>query len=94
MVASNDNVTIIGEETQGGYYGHNGHSPISYILPKSKISTTFSIVNLEQDVIEIENQKKHRGIIPDYEVTQTYSDYLNHIDTQMNFLLDLIDKEK
>ncbi|CAM3615729.1 S41 family peptidase [Flavobacterium gelidilacus] len=94
LVASNDNVTIIGEETQGGYYGHNGHSPISYILPKSKISTTFSIVNIEQDVIEKENQLKHRGIMPDYEITQTYSDYLNHIDTQMNSLLDLIDKEK
>ena len=94
LVASNDNLTIIGEETQGGYYGHNGHSPISYILPKSKITTTFSIVNIEQDVIIKEKQLKHRGIMPDYEITQTHSDYLNHIDTQMNFVFDLIDKEK
>jgi len=92
MVAGNKNTIVIGEETSGGYYGHNGHTPLSYILPKSKIKTYFSIVNLEQDVLVKKNQIINRGIIPDYNVTQTYRDFLTHTDTQMNFALDFIEK--
>jgi len=92
MVAGNVHTTVIGEETMGGYYGHNGHTPLTYILPKSKIETTFSIVNLEQDVTEKENQIYNRGIIPDYKIIQSYEDYLNQKDTQMNFVIDLIKK--
>ena len=93
MVAGNENTTIIGEETMGGYYGHNGHTPLEYKLPKSKIITTFSIDNIEQDVPKMSKQFYNRGIIPDYEVSQTIEDYLNHRDTQMNFALKRI-KEK
>ncbi|WP_192085403.1 S41 family peptidase [Algoriphagus sp. Y33] len=90
MVTGNENATVIGEETMGGYYGHNGHTPLGYILPKSKVETFFSVVNLEQDVPKKSNQIYYRGIIPDYEVSQTTEDYLNQKDTQMNFVLDLI----
>jgi len=74
----------------GGYYGYNGHTPITYKLPKSKIEITFSIVNLEQDVPKKDNQIYNYGIIPDYQITQTYDDYLLQKDTQMDFLLHLI----
>jgi hypothetical protein len=93
MVAGNENTITIGEETMGGYYGHNGHTPLEYKLPKSKIIMKFSVVNLEQDVPKKENQKYERGIIPDYEVIQTYNDFLNNNDTQMNFTLNLIIKK-
>lgn len=93
MVAGNNNATVIGAETMGGYYGHNGHTSLTYILPKSKISTSFSIVNLEQDVPKKENQIYNRGIIPDFEVNQTLEDYLKQKDTQMNFVLDLLNKD-
>ena len=91
MLAGNRNTTVIGEETMGGYYGHNGHTPLGYILPNSKIETFFSVVNLEQDVPQKRNQLYSRGIIPDYEVSQSYEDFLRHQDTQMKFTLDLID---
>ncbi len=90
MVAGNENTIVIGEETLGGYYGHNGHTPIGYILPKSKIETFFSVVNLEQDVPKKANQRYNRGIIPDINVTQTYEDYILQKDTQMDFTLKLI----
>lgn len=93
MVAGNENTTVVGEETMGGYYGHNGHSPLGYILPKSKIETFFSAVNLEQDVPQKSNQLYNRGIIPDYEVSQSYEDYLTQKDTQMDFVLDLIKRQ-
>ncbi len=93
LVASNSNTTIIGIETMGGYYGHNGHTPISYILPKSKITTTFSVVNLEQYVIEKTNQIYGRGITPDYNLSQTYEDFITNKDTQLNYTLSLINSK-
>lgn len=93
MVAGNQNTITIGEETMGGYYGHNGHTPLEYKLPKSKIIIQFSVVNLEQDVPKNEKQKYERGIIPDYEITQTFDDFIKNTDTQMNFTLELIKKK-
>jgi len=90
MVAGNENTIVIGEETAGGYYGHNGHTPLEYKLPKSKIVTRFSIVNLEQDVPEKENQYYNRGIIPDIKINQSYNDFLNNKDTQLNYVKQLI----
>lgn len=93
MVSGNENTTTIGEETLGGYYGHNGHSPLSYKLPKSKIVITFSAVNLEQDVPKKEKQKYGSGIIPNYEITQTFDDFLKNTDTQLNFTMKLLLKK-
>ncbi len=90
MVVGNENTYTIGEETMGGYYGHNGHSALNYKLPKSKLEFSFSVVNLEQDVVKKSNQFYNRGIIPDYNVSQSFEDYLNHKDVQMEFVLDLI----
>lgn len=92
MVAGNENTIVVGEETMGGYYGHNGHTGLDYILPKSKIGISFSVVNLEQDVPKKENQIYNSGIIPDHNITQTYEDYLNQKDTQIEFVFDLIKK--
>jgi C-terminal processing protease CtpA/Prc len=93
MVAGNQNTTTIGEETMGGYYGHNGHTPMEYKLPKSKIVTRFSIVNLEQDVPQRSNQPYNRGLLPDLEVTQSFEDFIKNIDTQMNYTLQLLNVE-
>jgi len=90
MVTGNKNTVTVGEETMGGYYGHNGHSSLDYKLPKSEIEFYFSVVNLEQDVPKKINQFYNRGIIPDYEVSQTLDDFLKNKDTQMEFLLNLI----
>ncbi len=94
MVAGNKNTTVIGRETQGGYYGHNGHIPIRYRLPNSKIKFMFSIVNLEQDVEPKSNQLFGRGIMPDIEVEQSIEDFLQNRDTAMDFTLKLIQEEK
>lgn len=93
MVAGNTNTLVIGEETGGGYYGHNGHIELDYKLPKSKLEFAFFAVNLEQDVLEKSNQFYHRGILPDHHVSQSYDDYLKQKDTQMDFVLDLIAKK-
>jgi len=93
LLNGNENTTSIGEETMGGYYGHNGHTPFGYVLPKSKIVTEFSIDNIEQDVPEKSNQFYNRGIIPDYEVPQTFEDFFDNKDTQMEFVMELINEK-
>lgn len=93
LVAGRTNTVIIGEETMGGYFGHNGHTPVEYTLPNSKITTQFSIVNLEQDVPKNANQIYGRGIIPDREVKQTLEDFLQNKDTQLEYTLKLIEQQ-
>lgn len=92
MVTGNENSITIGEEAMGGYYGHNGHSSLGYILPKSRLGIFFSVVNLEQDVPKKGNQIYERGIIPDLIIPQSYEDFINHDDTQMKETLKLIRK--
>lgn len=93
LVAGKTNAIVIGEETMGGYYGHNGHTPIEYELPNTKIKTQFSIVNLEQDVPKKSNQIFGRGVIPDIEVKQNFDDFMQNKDAQMEYTLKLIEKK-
>lgn len=88
------NVTIVGVETAGGYYYHNGHMPLIYELPNSKIKTKFSIVYVVQDATVKPDQPKGRGILPHYEVWPTFDDFMHNRDTQMEFVLKLIRDRK
>lgn len=84
------NVKIVGVETVGGYYGHNGHMSLIYELPHSKIKTKFSIVYVDQDAPVKPDQPIGRGIIPDHTVWPTFSDFMQNKDTQMEYVLKLI----
>jgi hypothetical protein len=84
------NATIVGVETVGGYYCHNGHMALIYELPNSGIKTKFSIVHVIQDAPEKPDQPEGRGIIPDHEVWPTFEDFMQNRDTQMEFVLKLI----
>ena len=87
------NVTIVGVETCGGYYAHNGHIPFVYRLPNSKTKFKFSVVYVEQDAPPKPDQPEGRGIIPDHEVWPTFEDFMRKKDTQMDFVLALIGNE-
>ncbi|MFH6992348.1 S41 family peptidase [Flavobacterium sp. FlaQc-48] len=93
LVAGKTSAIIIGEETMGGYFGHNGHTPIEYELPNTKIKTTFSIVNLEQDVPKKPNQLFGHGVMPDHEITQPFDDFMQNKDTQLEYTMKLIEKK-
>lgn len=93
MLASDSTTITVGEETQGGYYGHNGHTAIRYQLKYSKIKTSWFIVNLKQDVRTKESQPFGYGILPHYRVEQSYSDFLDNEDTAMKFLKNLIQEK-
>src|SRR5690606_23906150 len=85
------NVTLVGVETVGGYYSHNGHIPVVYELPNSEIKTKFSIVYVVHDAPEKPDQPEGRGVLPHYEVWPKLDDFLEHKDTQMEFVLGLIE---
>ena len=94
LIRAYTDAIIVGTETSGGYYRHNGHYPVEYILPNSQIVTRFSIVSVTQDAIFKDNQPIGRGIIPDHNVPQTLEDFLINEDTQIKYILKLIEGNK
>ncbi len=90
MMKSDRKAVLIGQETSGGYYGHTGHYNITYQLPHTGLSLSFSVVNLEQDVRELSDQKPGRGIIPDHTVEQRLEDYIEQKDRVLNYTLNQI----
>ena len=93
LVVSNTNAITIGNETMGGYFGHNGHTPVDYQLQNSKIITTFSIVNLEQDVVDKKNQKYGRGVIPDLFKIQSLEEFIKNEDNTIDFVIKKIEEK-
>lgn len=83
LVRDKSNAIFIGEETGGGYYRHTGTFPLIYKLPNSGlIFSLFTVVN-EQDV----DQKlvpNGSGTVPQYEVYQTATEFVNQQDAVLN----------
>lgn len=93
-VRDNSDAVLVGTETVGGYYEHNGHIPVEYRLPASGIITRFSIVCVSQDVSPHPKQPRGHGVMPDYEVQPVYADFMTNRDAQMEFVLKLIRQKK
>nr|WP_294858986.1 S41 family peptidase [uncultured Fluviicola sp.] len=85
MVKSDEESVVIGQETLGGYYGHTGHIPVIYKLPNTGLLLSFSIVDLEQDVQKLPDQKYGDGVKPDYTVDQSMEEYLKSTDSVMEY---------
>lgn len=78
---------FVGEETGGAYEGNvSGYS--EYIkLPKTNIEVKIPTVHFQINVVP---EKKGRGVIPDYEVPETWKDYLNGKNTKKDFAIKII----
>lgn len=90
MVKSDEGTVVIGEEALGGYYGHTGHISVTYQLPNTGLQLSFSIVDLEQDVQKVPDQSSGDGVKPDFIVKQTIHEYLQGIDSVLEFALQQI----
>ncbi len=92
-VAKSYNIGVmIGTETGGGFGGGNGGSFINYQLPYSKFSLNSPLVFYENAVRPQESEG--RGTLPDYTVDFSLEDLLTKNDVQLEFVKDLIKKEK
>jgi hypothetical protein len=74
----------------GGYYGHTGHTPVMYELPNTKIRVKFSIVDLRQDVRRRRRFPRGRGVLPDYAVQQSLTDFIQQHDAVLRAVWQLI----
>lgn len=59
-----NNVTLVGEETGGGYYGNSAMHLPTIVLPNTKIKVGLPMYRLVMD----KNRPKGRGVIPDIEI--------------------------
>ncbi|MDW9381418.1 S41 family peptidase [Chryseobacterium sp. JV558] len=90
LIKSYTNAIVIGKETVGGYYEHNGHLPLVYELPNTGIQTGFSIVHVIQDAQNLPDQKRGQGIIPHIQIQQTDQEFLDQTDVYMKKVSELI----
>ena len=83
------NAKFIGEETGGGFYGNTSGINLHFTLPNTKITGRIPICKF---VLESKENSIPfgRGVIPDYEVQPIINDYLNGIDTEIEFTKKLI----
>lgn len=82
-----NNVTVVGEETGGGYYGNTAmHLPVIY-LPNSQVRVTLPLYRI---VINKDRSKTGRGIFPDIEVKPSSAAIKRGVDLKMEKVHELI----
>ncbi|MEP6514483.1 MAG: S41 family peptidase, partial [Parafilimonas sp.] len=85
------NVTVVGEETGGGYYGNSAvHLPVIK-LPTTKLRITLPVYRIVTDSTRIKNG---RGILPDVFVGPSSNAIRQGIDAKMQKVRELIEAGK
>ncbi len=79
---------IVGEETGGSAIGTVAGRLPNFKLPHSNLTLSFGLMYIEQFKNNI-NQGKG-GVIPDVKITPTLTDRINHIDPELQWILDEI----
>ncbi|CAM1370029.1 S41 family peptidase [Tenacibaculum xiamenense] len=87
----NQGITLIGEETGGGYYSQTGGYPVVYTLPNSKIKMMMSFVKAKKHIKD-KTVKKGTGVMPDIEIKLTTQDLIELRDRQLIYALKQIKK--
>lgn len=86
-----ENVTVVGEETGGGWYGNSGIFIPDITLPNSRLRVRlplFKIVQFNHIA------QKGTGVMPDVFVPTDYNALLNNEDKKMKVVLELIKQRK
>jgi Periplasmic protease len=83
---------FIGEETGGGYYGNTSGSYLMFTLPNTQLTGRIPLCKYVVNT-NITSIPFGRGLIPDYAITPTIDDILNHNDAELNFTIQLISKK-
>lgn len=91
-VKNDSKMTLIGEETGGGYHFHTGQFPVLYELPNSKIMFNLSLVKINHYVKDSSVQKGS-GILPDTEINLTQQDLINGTDSQLDYIIKRLKRE-
>lgn len=90
-VKGKQNVTIVGEETGGGYYGNNGVFIPEMILPNSKLRVRLPLYR----IVNNKNYPKNgHGVLPDIEVKASAESIRQNRDPKMDKVINLIMQRK
>ena len=87
MIKMTNRGIFIGEETGGAYEGNVSGYTETIKLPNTRISIDIPIVHFQMNVSP---EIKGRGVIPDYQVPQTWDDYMNKRNAKLEFTKKLI----
>jgi hypothetical protein len=91
MMSHHTNAVMVGEETGGGFYGATAGKQKLVSLKNTQLRVGIPVMRF---LTNVSGQPEGRGTLPDYEVTQTYEDFLKNTDTEMEFTLDLIKRAR
>ncbi len=83
-----ENVSVVGEETGGGYYGNSAMHIPSIVLPNSGLRVGLPMYRLVMD----KNRPKGNGITPDWFIPPSSIAIKEGIDLKMNSVYGLINK--
>ncbi len=86
-VKGRENVTLVGEETGGGWYGNSGIMIPDIILPKTKLHVRLPFFRLVQYQ---HISEKGTGVIPDIYVGPNVKDVINGVDTKLEVVREMI----
>jgi Peptidase family S41 len=87
-VKGQQNITLVGEETGGGWYGNSGIMIPDIKLPNTKLRVRLPFFRLVQyNHVSV----KGTGVIPDIYISPVYKDVVNGIDTKMEYVKKIID---
>lgn len=81
-----NNVTIIGEESGGGYYGNTAMQIPNIYLPNTKLRVRLPLYRYVMD----KNRQKGNGVLPDIEVLPNSESIKNGIDPKINAIKKII----
>ncbi|MDY8138163.1 S41 family peptidase [Aquimarina sp. 2201CG5-10] len=88
--AKNDpDITVIGEETGGGYYFSIGNFPVYYEFPNSKITMLMSMEKIT-NYVKDKTVPKGSGVLPDKHINLSVKDLITGKDPQLDYIFRLI----
>jgi C-terminal processing protease CtpA/Prc len=91
VVKGQENVTVVGEETGGGYYGNNGVFIPEMILPNSKLRVRLPLYR----IVNNKNYPKNgQGVLPDVEIKASAESIRQNRDPKMEKAVELIMQRK
>ncbi len=88
-VKGQPNVTLVGEETGGGWYGNSGIMIPDIRLPNTKLRVRLPYFRLVQ---YHHIAKKGTGVMPDVYIGPVYKDVISGRDTKMEWIKNTINK--
>lgn len=82
---------FIGEETGGAYFGNSSGDFLNLTLPVTRIRLRIPIRGSMLSVSDY--PYLDRGVLPDYSIELKIEDLLKGVDTELNFAIDIINKQ-